>query len=111
MGESSDTPLKLQFDCRVRLDYRGATITSDAGLLACRELDAALGLTETANDYIHESRTGRNLQHRLLPLLRQSVSSRLAGCDGPPSMTHPITRFAYSLAPLAVNRPRGDLLV
>ena len=58
MGESSDTPLKLQFDRRVRLDFRGATITSNAGLLACRELDAALGLTETANDYIHESRTG-----------------------------------------------------
>ena len=56
MGESSDTPLKLQFDRRVRLDFRGATITSDAGLLACRELDAALGLTETANDYIDESR-------------------------------------------------------
>ena len=70
MGESSDTPLKLQFDRRVRLDFRGATITSDAGLLACRELDAALGLTETANDYIDENRTGRNVQHPLLPLLR-----------------------------------------
>ena len=81
MGKSSDTPLKLQFDRRVRLDFRGATITSDAGLLACRELDAALGLTETANDYIHESRTGRNVQHRLLPLLRQSVYSRLAGYE------------------------------
>ena len=81
MGESSDTPLKLQFDRRVRLDFRGATITSDAGPLACRELDAALGLTETANDYIHESRTGRNVQHRLLPLLRQSVYSRLAGYE------------------------------
>ena len=81
MGESSATPLKLQVDRRVRLDFRGATITSDAGLLACRELDAALGLTETANDYIHESRTGRNVQHRLLPLLRQSVYSRLAGYE------------------------------
>ena len=82
MGESSETPLKLQFDRRVRLDFRGATVTSDAGLLACRELDAALGLTETANDYIHESRTGRNVQHPLLPLLRQSVYSRLAGYEG-----------------------------
>ena len=81
MGESSDTPLRLQFDHRVRLDFRGATITSDAGLLACRELDAALGLTETANDYIHENRTGRNVQHPLLPLLRQSVYSRLAGYE------------------------------
>ena len=76
------TPLlKHQFDRRVRLDFRGVTITSDAGLLACRELDAALGLTETANDYIHESRTGRNVQHPLLPLLRQSVYSRLAGYE------------------------------
>ena len=73
--------MKLQFDRRVRLDFRGATITSDAGLLACRELDAALGLTETANDYIHENRTGRNVQHPLLPLLRQSVYSRLAGYE------------------------------
>ena len=50
-------------------------------LLACRELDAALGLIETTNDYIHESRTGRNVQHRMLPLLRQSVYSRLAGYE------------------------------
>ena len=73
--------MKLQFDRRVHLDFRGATITSDAGLLSCRELDAALELTETANDYIHESRTGRNVQHRLLPLLRQSGYSRLAGYE------------------------------
>ena len=72
MGESSDTPLKLQFDRRVRLELRGATLTPDAGLLACRELDAALELTETANDYIHESRTGRDVQHRLLLLLRNT---------------------------------------
>ena len=81
MGESSDTILKLKFDRIVRLDFRGAAITSDAGLLACRELDAALGLRETANEYIHESRTGRNVQHRLLPLLRQSLYSRLAGYE------------------------------
>ena len=35
MGESSDTPLKLQFDRRVRLDFRGATITSAAPAAMC----------------------------------------------------------------------------
>ena len=100
MGESSDTPLKLQFDRRVRLDFRGATITSDAGLLACPELDAALGLTETANDYIHESRTGRNVQHPLLPLLRQSVYSRLAGSLG---MNWWSLRWASSAGPAVVG--------
>ena len=81
MGESSATPLKLQFDAESALGFSWRYITSDAGLLACRELDAALGLTETANDYIHESRTGRNVQHPLLPLLRQSVYRRLAGYE------------------------------
>ena len=82
MGESSDTPLKLQIDRRVCLDFRGPAITSNAGLPACREIDAALGLTEKANDYIYESCTGRNVQHRLLPLLRKPVYSRRDGYEG-----------------------------
>ena len=81
MGESTNPRATLRFDRRVRLEFRGATITSDAGLLACRELDDALGLTETANEYLQESRGGRNVQHRLVGLLRQSVYSRLAGYE------------------------------
>ena len=50
----------------LRKQAQGAGLTSDAGLLACRELDDALGLTETAE----ESRGGRNIQHRLVGLLR-----------------------------------------
>ena len=81
MGESTNPRATLRFDRRVRLEFRGATITSDAGLLACRELDDALGLTETANECLQESRGGRNVQHKLVGLLRQSVYSRLAGYE------------------------------
>ena len=81
MGERTNPRATLRFDRRVRLEFRGATITSDAGLLACRELDDALGLTQTANECLQESRGGRNVQHRLVGLLRQSVYSRLAGYE------------------------------
>jgi len=81
MGDGEKTPLKLKFDSKVRLEFRGATITSDAGLLACRELDDALSLTDTAEEYLKESRTGKNILHKLTPLLRQSIYSRLAGYD------------------------------
>ncbi len=56
-------------------------LTSDAGLLPIRELDDALGLTHIAADYLQESRSGRNIRHHLVPLLRQSIYSRLAGYD------------------------------
>ena len=81
MGESTNPRTTLRFDRRIRLEFHGATITSDAGLLACRELDDALGLTETASECLQESRGGRNVQHRLVGLLRQSVYSRLAGYE------------------------------
>ena len=81
MGESTNPRAKLRFDRRIRLEFHGATITSDAGLLACRELDDALGLTETTDECLQESRGGRNVQHRLVGLLRQSVYSRLAGYE------------------------------
>ena len=81
MGDGEKTFLKLNFDSKVRLEFRGATITSDAGLLACRDLDDALGLTDFADDFLEESRTGKNILHRLIPLLRQSIYSRFAGYD------------------------------
>ena len=81
MGDGENAPLRLQSNPKVRLEFHGSTITSDAGLLAFREFDDALGLTEIAEDYLQESRTGRNILHHLVPLLRQSIFSRLAGYD------------------------------
>ncbi len=79
MGESQDEQLRLGFDARVRLEFRGSKISSDAGLLAYRELDERLGLSALAPRYLTEKRTGSNIQHHMVPLLRQSVYSRLAG--------------------------------
>jgi len=65
LGESENTGLKLHFDGHLRLEFRGAKVTTDAGLLAVRELDEVMGLTDLAGDFICEARTGRNVQHEL----------------------------------------------
>ena len=81
MGDCQTDPLRPQFDRRLRLEFHGAKVTSDAGLLAYRELDDALKLTDSAADVLRDTRTGRNTRHDLAALLRQSLFSRLAGYE------------------------------
>jgi len=80
-GEAVKGALRLDFDRRLLLQFRGSAITSDAGLLPYRELDDAVGLTETGADTLADGRTGKNGRHRLAGLLRQSVFGRLAGYE------------------------------
>jgi hypothetical protein len=79
-GETKQ-PLRVAFDRRIKLDFHGARITSDGGLLAYRELDDALGLTTMGTSVLAEGRRGKNIWHRLLGLLRQAVYGRLAGYE------------------------------
>ncbi len=81
MGDAKNDDLRVSFDSRLKLKFLGSQITTDAGLLAYRELDETLGLTEIAPAVLEDSRLGSNKQHQLVPLLRQSIYSRLAGYE------------------------------
>src|SRR5713226_1518099 len=80
-GEANSEALRLDFDRRLMLRFRGSVITSDGGLVAYRELDDVLALTTSGGERLAEARTGKNRQHLLVGLLRQSVFGRLAGYD------------------------------
>src|ERR1041384_3802936 len=80
-GEASDAALRVTFDPRLKLEFHGSKVTSDAGLLPFRDLDDALGLTDLAGEVLTDTRTGQNSRHTLIAQLRQSVFGRLAGYE------------------------------
>jgi len=64
----------------LKVDFQGARVTSDGGLILVRELDERPGLSVLIERHLSDSRRGKNVQLPLSDLLRQSVYSRLAGC-------------------------------
>jgi hypothetical protein len=81
MGEAGMGALRVGFDRTVKLEFHGARVSSDAGLLPYRDLDDAVQLTESAAAELLDLRTGRNIRHGMTALLRQSIYSRLAGYE------------------------------
>ncbi len=65
MGEGRKRAFQVQFDRRLKLEFHGAKITSDAGILVHRELDEAMGLMAMAEEVLHDKRKGKNKQHTL----------------------------------------------
>ena len=81
-GESDRGLLRAVFDRRLKFEFHGSRITSDAGLLAYRELDEALGLTTLVPPiYSIYRRNLGILHHHRIPFpacIRSSKSSRTA---------------------------------
>lgn len=82
MGERRKDALRLNFDRKLKLEFHRTKVASDAGLIAYRELDEVLGLTTRIESELTDNRTaGKNAQHNIIALLRQSIYSRLAGYE------------------------------
>jgi hypothetical protein len=81
MGESKNRCFSVEFNKKLKINFKGAQVTSDGGLVAIREMDEKLGLTAMAEEYLKDSRHGKNIQHEMTGLLRQSIYSRLGGYE------------------------------
>ena len=58
MGDGKQDALRVDFYTRIRLEFHGSNITSDAGLIAYRELEDALELTTAVeNSELKDSRS------------------------------------------------------
>jgi hypothetical protein len=73
MGAGKKRVLRVAFDSRLKLEFHGSKVTSDAGLLAYRELDEALGLTDLGDELLNDWRTGKNTQHSMVALMREII--------------------------------------
>jgi hypothetical protein len=102
----------------LKLEFRGSRITSDAGLLACRELDDTLALTDLAGQGMLGAARALALADGLL---RQSMFGRVAGYEyvnDPGRLAHDpamlavvgrggLDRRAASASQMAASRLRG----
>ena len=73
-GAGSERDDRVDFDRRVRLEFRGTQLSWDGGLPAMREPDDALGLSDIASGALCDARRGKNTIHR-------SGSRSMAGCE------------------------------
>jgi hypothetical protein len=66
VGERQNRPFQLSFNSSVKVDFQGARVTADGGLILVRELDERLGLSVLIERHLSDSRRGKNVQ---LPFL------------------------------------------
>ena len=81
MAQLKGEGLKFGFESSLSLEFHGSNVTTDAGLLACRDLDEVLRLFDSVSKVLSDARTGRNIQHGIENLLGQSAYTRPAGYE------------------------------
>ena len=80
-GEAENSSVIPSFNRTIRIDFRGAKISSDAGVLMLREIDERFNITAPLGDRMEDPRRASHLRHTYVDLLRQRVYQMAAGYE------------------------------
>jgi hypothetical protein len=97
-GESDNGALRVYFARRLRLEFHDSRISSDAGLLAYRELNEAPGLTGLAGDVLFR-------RHRGTPAIGGGAMLRISAILGPPGCRQETSVQMQTRGPRSLLRP------
>ena len=71
MGETQNRPFLLSFNSSLRVDFQGARVTSDGGLILVRELDERLGMSALMERHLNRFAPG---QERTVAVIRLAAA-------------------------------------
>lgn len=80
-GERENTTVIPSFNRFIRIDFQGAKISSDAGVLMLREIDERFNITTPLRDALADPRRASHLRHTYVDLIRQRVYQMAAGYE------------------------------
>lgn len=81
IGEKQREIIQAEFDRSISIDFTGATIASDAGILLLRRVDERFKILEKAAVDIWDPRSSTRRDHSVLDLLRQRAYQMQAGYE------------------------------
>ncbi len=80
-GEERTNEIRCRFNPSIGINFQGAKISSDTGILLLREIDERFGITSSLEGMLQDSRNVSQTQHSCTDLLRQRVYQIAAGYE------------------------------
>ena len=80
-GEERTNGIRCRFNPSIGINFQGAKISSDTGILLLREIDERFRITSALEGMLQDSRNVSHTQHSCTDLLRQRVYQIAAGYE------------------------------
>ena len=80
-GERKTNEIRCRFNPSIGINFQGAKISSDTGILLLREKDERFGITSALEGNLQDTRIVSHTRHRWTDLLRQRVYQIAAGYE------------------------------